>query len=121
VVLERPLGLVETTLGVAVAGVAYPIALGAGKTDLVVERCIAEPARYTFSRGIGELQARPESSCSPVGLGFGLVRASIGLIERPIGMLFGRSPFADDDPTGRDEIEVDHDPTRDAGPDAATI
>ncbi|HEM46052.1 MAG TPA: hypothetical protein ENO23_03305, partial [Alphaproteobacteria bacterium] len=96
VAIERPIGLAETVVGVGIAGIAWPIALGTGETDVVVERCIAEPGRYTFTRSIGDFEPRPENACSPVGFSWGLVQLSFGLIERPLGLLFGRSPFADD-------------------------
>ena len=104
--IERPIGLAETLVGVAVTGLAYPIALGTGTTDLVVERCIAMPGRYTFTRGLGVFSKPPESNCSPVGFGWGLVRMSFSLIERPLGLLFGRSPFSSGTPKPRDELEV---------------
>lgn len=107
VAIERPIGLAETVVGVGIAGIAWPIALGTGQTDVVVERCIAEPGRYTFTRSLGDFEARPENACSPVGFGWGLVRLSFGLIERPLGLLFGRSPFADDPRSTPDELEVD--------------
>jgi hypothetical protein len=107
VAIERPIGLAETVVGVGIAGIAWPIALGTGQTDVVVERCIAEPGRYTFTRSIGDFEARPENACSPVGFSWGLVRLSFGLIERPLGLLFGRSPFADDPGSTPDELEVD--------------
>jgi hypothetical protein len=107
VAIERPIGLAETAIGVGITGVAYPIALAAGKTDLVVERCIGMPGRYTFTRGLGDFSDRPESQCSPVGFSLGLVKLSFGLIERPLGLLFGRSPFSKDPPGPEGEIEVD--------------
>lgn len=116
--IERPIGLAETAIGIGVTTAAYPIALGAGKTDLVVERCIAMPGRYTFTRGLGDFRARPESQCSPVGFSLGLVKYSFGLIERPFGLLFGRSPFSDDSPGPQGGVEVDLERPRRNAPDA---
>jgi hypothetical protein len=117
--IERPIGLAETAIGIGVTGVAYPIALGAGKTNLVVERCIAMPGRYTFTRGLGDFSARPESQCSPVGFSLGLVKLSFGLIERPLGLLFGRSPFSGDAQGPQGGVEVDVEVPRQTMPDDA--
>jgi len=113
--IERPIGLAETAIGVGITGVAYPVALGAGKTNLVVERCIAMPGRYTFTRSLGDFSARPESQCSPVGFSLGLVKLSFGLIERPLGLLFGRSPFSNDD-RGPGGVEVEGEVPRQTAP-----
>jgi len=104
--IERPIGLAETTLGVAMAGLAWPIALGTGRADVVLERCIAMPARDTFTRGLGDFEGRAPSSCSPVGLGWSVVLLSFAIVERPLGFLFGRSPFADEPPGPPDALEV---------------
>jgi hypothetical protein len=112
VAIERPIGLAETVIGVGVTGIAYPIALGAGKADLVVERCINMPGRYTFTRGLGDFSNQPQSQCSPVGAAFGVVKLSFGLIQRPLGLLFGTSPFSNDPPEPKGGVEVDHDGPR---------
>ncbi len=122
VAIERPIGLAETLIGVAVAGAAYPIAMGAGKTSLVVERCINAPGRYTFTRGLGDFSDRPENQCSPVGFSFGLVKLSFALIERPFGLLFGGSPFSKDPPDAQGGVEVDREvPRRSSGTGTAEI
>ena len=89
---------------------AYPVGLASKKSDVVVDRCISDPARYTFTRPLGEFGERPANLCSPVGLSWGLVGVSIGLVERPLGLLFGGSPFGGDQPGNPDELEIDAPP-----------
>jgi len=104
--LERPMSLVETVVGVGIAGVAYPLSLGSGQSKQVLERCIKEPARNTFTRALGDFGNRSASKCSPVGFGWSLVRASFQVVERPLSFIFGRSPMSRlPDETG-DEIEI---------------
>ena len=104
--IDRPLGLVETVVGVGIATVAYPLALGSDRSELVLERCVTSPARYTFTRSLGDFSQHRESLCSPVGLGWGLVRVALGAVERPIGLLFGRSPFSRDRDEKAEELEI---------------
>jgi len=103
---ERPMGLVETAIGTGIAAVAWPLSLPSGHSDEIVERCIARPARHTFTRSLGEEIDDPRSQCSPVGLAFGVTQLSLGLVERPIRLLFGRGPFDREDDAGRDRIET---------------
>ena len=69
-------------------------------------RCITPPARYTFKRSLGDFSRHRESLCSPVGFSWGLVRVALGAVERPIGLLFGRSPFSRDRDGSVDELEI---------------
>jgi hypothetical protein len=103
---ERPMGLVETVVGAGVAAVAWPLALPSGRSDEVVERCIARPARHTFTRSLGEASSAPRSQCSPIGLAFGITQMSLGFVERPIRLFFGRGPFDRDEDGPRDRIET---------------
>jgi hypothetical protein len=112
--IERPIGLAETALGVGVAGIAYPLSLGSGSSDIVLERCVSSPARYTFKRALGRFESRQRSSCSPVGFSWTLVRMSFSVIERPLGLIFGDSPLGDERPDRRrEEIEVDDERSND--------
>ncbi len=104
--VDRPIGLAETAVGIGIASIAYPLALASDRADLVVERCIAAPARHTFKRSLGDLSRRGESLCSPVGLGWGLVRVALGAVERPIALLFGRSPLSQDPRDEAEELEI---------------
>lgn len=107
--IERPLGIAETAFGVGITTVAYPLSIGSGNSSLVVDRCITKPGQYTFTRALGDFSSRPSNECSPVGFGWGLVRFSFGLVERPLGFIFGRSPFSRErtTPGSSDELEVD--------------
>ena len=105
--IERPIGLVETAIGIGVASIAYPVGLASNKSQAVVDRCISDPARYTFTRPLGEFDKRPTNLCSPVSLSWGLVGVSFGLVERPLGLLFGDSPFGRDRQGKPDEFEID--------------
>ncbi len=108
--IERPIGLVETVVGLGVATVAYPVGLASHNSEAVVDRCIADPARYTFARPLGRFSKRPASLCSPVGLSWGLVGMSFSLVERPLGLLFGGSPLGDDEGAPPEELEIDGEP-----------
>jgi hypothetical protein len=105
-VLERPLSLVETVVGVGIAGVAYPLSLGSGRAERVLERCIKEPARNTFTRSLGDFSNRSGSKCSPVGFSWSVLRASLQVVERPLSFVFGRSPMSRESDEHRDEIEI---------------
>jgi hypothetical protein len=109
-IIERPIGLVETVVGLGVASVAYPVGLASNNSQAVVDRCISDPARYTFTRPLGRFSARPASLCSPVSLSWGLLGASFSLIERPLSLLFGGSPLSSDEGVGPEELEVDSAP-----------
>jgi hypothetical protein len=108
-VIERPLSLVETAFGVGITAVAYPLSLGSGRSDVVVQRCITAPAKYTFKRPLGDFSNRPSNDCSPLGFSWGLVKMSFSIIERPLGFLFGRSPLSRDRTPPGQEFEVDLD------------
>jgi len=105
-VIERPIGAVETLVGAAVTLVAYPLALGSGRTHHVLERCIQAPARYTFKRPLGDFSQRPENDCGALGLGWGTMRASLAIVERPLAFIFGRSPLSPEVPKPQDELEI---------------
>jgi hypothetical protein len=105
--IERPVGLVETLVGTAVTAVAWPLALGSGRTNEVVDRCIARPARYTFGRALGDFSQRPANDCGAFGLSWGVVRAALALAERPLAFVFGRSPLEPTAPEPQDELEID--------------
>lgn len=50
----RPLGFVSTIFGCAVYVVALPFSLPGGNHNEVFETTIAEPAKFTFKRGVGD-------------------------------------------------------------------
>jgi hypothetical protein len=105
-VIERPVGLLETVVGAGITLVAYPLALGSGRTDVVLERCIGAPARYTFKRPLGDFSDMPRNDCGAVGLGWGTIRASLAIAERPLAFIFGRSPLSPDVQIPGDELEI---------------
>ena len=51
----RPLGLVQTVVGVGFFAVFYPIALVTGGSDHVLDYCIVDPGKQTFTRRLGAL------------------------------------------------------------------
>lgn len=106
--IERPIGLAETAVGIGVAGLAYPLSLGSGSSDQILERCVSSPARNTFTRAIGHFESRGRSACSPLGFSWSLVRMSLSIVQRPLGLIFGDSPMSESRPDRRlEEIEVD--------------
>jgi hypothetical protein len=54
ILVARPAGMVATVAGTAVFIVALPFSLLTGDTSDVAEELIATPARYTFTRPLGE-------------------------------------------------------------------
>jgi hypothetical protein len=54
VALLRTTGLVQTVIGAVILVPAYLLSLGSGQSGTIVERCVAEPARYTFERKLGD-------------------------------------------------------------------
>lgn len=55
IVIARPLGLVATVIGAAAWVVSLPFSLPSGSADEAAQALIADPARYTFKRPLGEL------------------------------------------------------------------
>lgn len=53
-ILARPLGLAATVLGSVVFVVGLPFELLAGNVSDPARRLVTEPARYTFTRPLGE-------------------------------------------------------------------
>jgi hypothetical protein len=53
--VARPLGLVATVAGTAVYVVAFPFAALAGDIYTPAEFLIAQPARFTFDRPLGQI------------------------------------------------------------------
>jgi hypothetical protein len=105
--VERPISLVETAVGVGVASVAYPLALGSDSSGLVLERCVGSPARHTFTRALGNFETRERSECSPVGFSWTLVKMSLSVVQRPLGLIFGDSPLSERERSSPpDELEV---------------
>ena len=105
-VIERPLGVAESALGVALSAIAYPLAAPMGKSELIVNRCIRTPFRHTFERPLGDFSPPPPNRCSPVGLASQILGFSVALAMRPLDIVFGRSPFSnsqDSYPRGTEE------------------
>ena len=59
VLFVRPLGLAATILGVATFIVALPFTIPSGSVGSSAKVLIGEPASYTFSRPLGQSEARP--------------------------------------------------------------
>lgn len=53
--VARPLGLIATVAGTAVYVVAFPFAAMAGDIYTPAEFLIAQPARFTFDRPLGQI------------------------------------------------------------------
>ena len=53
-VFLRPLGLVSTVLGSAFFVVSLPFSLLGGNTGDAAQKMVAEPAKYTFNRPLGD-------------------------------------------------------------------
>ena len=58
VLFVRPLGLAATILGAATWLVALPFTIPSGSVGSSAKVLIGEPAQYTFSRPLGQTQAR---------------------------------------------------------------
>ncbi len=58
VLFVRPLSLVATILGTATFIVALPFTIPSGSVGSSAKVLIGEPASYTFSRPLGQTQAR---------------------------------------------------------------
>lgn len=50
----RPLGIATTALGFVGYVVSLPFSIPGGNSDKVWEKCVKEPAKYTFVRPLGE-------------------------------------------------------------------
>lgn len=50
----RPIGIVTTTLGLVGYVISLPFSLPGGNSGDVWEKCVKEPAKYTFVRPLGE-------------------------------------------------------------------
>ena len=103
--VERPLGLVELITGTAILPLAYPLAATASHGDLVVEHCVRTPGRSTFTRALGRLDDNRRSGCSPVAFSLELTQLTLGAALRPMGWIFGGSPFSSPRPKD-DGIEI---------------
>ena len=57
-ILVRPLGLVATILGTVGFIVALPFTIPSGSVGSSAKVFIVEPAQYTFTRPLGQTQAR---------------------------------------------------------------
>lgn len=55
-VLVRPLGLVSTIGGAVIFLVASPFSVMGGNTQETWDRLVAEPAKYTFQRPLGNFE-----------------------------------------------------------------
>ena len=92
--IERPIGLVELIVGAAMLPVAYPIAAAGDAGSVVVDQCVRTPGRSTFTRALGRLDDDRRSGCSPVAFGFEMTQLSLGAALKPLGWIFGGSPFS---------------------------
>lgn len=59
VLLVRPLGLAAIILGTATFIVALPFTIPSGSVASSAKVLVGEPAQYTFTRPLGQTQARP--------------------------------------------------------------
>lgn len=57
IVLARPLGLVATTAGAVLYLIAFPFAAMSGDMTSPAETLVGEPARYTFTRPLGQIES----------------------------------------------------------------
>ena len=60
VVVMRPLGLVATVLGTALAVVALPFTIPSGSVGESAQAFIVKPAEYTFKRPLGDFSDSSE-------------------------------------------------------------
>ncbi|MCH2188127.1 hypothetical protein MK280_19920 [Myxococcota bacterium] len=103
-VIQRPIGLAETTVGLGITAVMLPIAYPARRSQQLIRHCVGEPVEYTFRRKLGDFGQPPEDHCGAVGASWSVVGMAFGILERPLGILFGRSPFSRSAP--KDQAEV---------------
>ena len=54
-ILVRPLGIVATVFGTVVFVVALPFSLLGGNTGEAFQNLMAEPAKFTFTRPLGDI------------------------------------------------------------------
>lgn len=59
VIFVRPLGLAATILGAATFLAALPFTILSGSVGSSAKVLIGEPAQYTFTRPLGQSQAKP--------------------------------------------------------------
>jgi len=59
VIFVRPLGLAATILGAATFLVALPFTIPSGSVGSSAKALIGEPFQYTFTRPLGQSQAKP--------------------------------------------------------------
>lgn len=52
--VARPLGFVSTVVGSALFVVSLPFSAAGGNVDAASEKMVKEPARFTFTRPLGE-------------------------------------------------------------------
>jgi hypothetical protein len=52
--LLRPLGLVATVVGTAVFVVSLPFSIPTKQVDKAAQKLVVEPAKYTFTRPLGQ-------------------------------------------------------------------
>jgi hypothetical protein len=55
--IARPLGLIATVIGAAAFVVTLPFTIPSKSTDRAAATLVAEPARYTFKRPIGQFDS----------------------------------------------------------------
>jgi len=55
--IARPLGLIATVIGAAAFVVILPFTIPSKSTDRAAATLVAEPARYTFKRPIGQFDS----------------------------------------------------------------
>jgi len=55
--IARPLGLIATVIGAAAFVVTLPFTIPSKSTDRAAAILVAEPARYTFKRPIGQFDS----------------------------------------------------------------
>ena len=53
-VILRPAGFVRFAVGSLILWVALPLSLASGETQEVMEKLVGEPAKYTFTRKLGD-------------------------------------------------------------------
>ena len=54
-VVLRPMGIIATAVGSLVYVISLPFSLSGGNQDEAFQKLVADPAKYTFERPLGEM------------------------------------------------------------------
>ena len=59
IIIVRPISLAATLLGTVIFVASLPFSIPSGSVGSAAKSLIVEPAQYTFSRPLGQTQAKP--------------------------------------------------------------